>query len=73
MEKIPFESDIDFDLIAEKLLGRPLSDVSYVIKQAARLTVKNDLEVVKQEYLLEAVNDLGKTEKAPEDRKIGFI
>lgn len=72
IENIPVEGDIDFDQIAEKLLERPMSDVGYVIRQAARLAVKGNSDKVKQKHLLEAVNSLGKIEKEPEHRRIGF-
>lgn len=72
MEDIPAADDIDLEIIAEKLLERPMSDVGYVIRQAARSAVKNNSDIVKQEHLLEAVNSLGKIEKEPERRRIGF-
>ena len=72
MKGIPVEDNIDYELIAEALLERPMSDVGYVIRQAARSAVKNNSDKVKKEHFLEAVNSLGKIEKEPERRRIGF-
>ena len=72
MENKPAADDINLEMVAEKLLGRPMSDIAYIIRQAARLAVRNKSEIVKQEHLLEAVNALGKVKKESEHRRIGF-
>ena len=58
LKKIPVEDNIELEMIAENLLNRPMSDVGYIIRQAARIAVRNDSEVLKQEHLIEAVNGL---------------
>ena len=72
IKKMPMDGKIDLDALADKLVNRPMSDVGYIIRQAARIAVKNDSETVKQEHLIEAVNSLDPIQKEPERRRIGF-
>ena len=72
IKKMPVDGKLDLDALAEKLVNRPMSDVGYIIRQAARIAVKNDSETVKQEHFMEAVNSLSPIQKEPEHRRIGF-
>ena len=73
LSKLPVKGKIDYDMVAEKLLDRPMSDVGYVIRQAARIAVKNNCDKVDQEHLLSAVNSLGVPKNEGEThRRIGF-
>lgn len=72
IKKMPADNGIDLNVIAEKLVNRPMSDVSYIIRQAARIAVKNNSEKIKEEHLMEAVNGLSTKQKEPEHRRIGF-
>ena len=69
--KIPTEDNIDIDEIAKKICGRPMSDISYVIRQAARLAVKNNCEKVCQANFDEAISALGDNKQGSK-KKIGF-
>ncbi len=73
LKKIPVADDIDVYSMSEKLLDRPMSDVSYVVRQAARIAVQQDSEKVTQEHLEQAISGLGINAK-PEvkNRTIGF-
>jgi len=69
----PCAEDLDAKLIAKKLSGRPLSDVTFVVREASRLTAKAGKKMIDNESIqcaLESTTSRGASEKK---RKIGFI
>lgn len=71
---VPVADDINFDSLAARLEGRPLSDVSYVVREAGRHAAANDLEHLDQALLVKAAESLGRIAGGePESRPIGFI
>lgn len=44
--KLPVSADLDMDDLACKLENHPLSDVSFVVKEAGRITVKHDKNII---------------------------
>lgn len=72
--ELPQEGSIDVERLAERLLGRPLSDVSYVVKDGARLAAKAGKDRIGQSYLMSAVDsiDVSRDDKVA-GGKIGFI
>lgn len=70
--KIPIEENINLNKLSEELLNRPLSDVSYVVRQAARIAVRENDEKVSDKHLFKALSELGKNKKAENKRRIGF-
>ncbi|HKY97279.1 MAG TPA: ATP-binding protein [Gemmatimonadaceae bacterium] len=71
-DSIATDSDLDLRAIAERLRRRPLSDVSFVIREGARAAVRSGRDRLDQESLLLAL-----TKAPPPDgyapRKIGFV
>ncbi len=47
--------DVDFNLISEKLSGRPLSDVAFFIREGARLSVRANFRKLNNACLIEAL------------------
>jgi ATP-dependent 26S proteasome regulatory subunit len=71
LSKLPIESNLNSDTLINALVGRPRSDVSFIIKEAARLTAFRGKSKVSQEELDEALNTkLSKTKT--EKQTIGF-
>jgi ATP-dependent 26S proteasome regulatory subunit len=59
----------DFESIAEKLDSHPMSDVTFVLREAGRMAVKSRIEYINQICFDKALDMLPKKE---EKRKIGF-
>ena len=72
ISKIPTEEKIDIAGISEKLRGRQMSDISYIIRQAARLAVKSNCEKVCQDNFDEAILTL-EDNKQETKKRIGFL
>ena len=71
---LPCENDIDVSLLAKRLIGRPLSDVAFAVREGARLAARAGKDKLDQSSLMLAMdatplrsNDEGTS------RKIGFI
>jgi len=71
-DNIPITEGINFEDMAKKLCGRPMSDISYIVRQAARIAVKNDCEKISQENFDEAIESLGKSNDRVKKKIIGF-
>jgi cell division protease FtsH len=54
--KLPCSDDVDLKILAHELQGRPLSDITFTIREAARLAAKNRSLSISQELLLKALN-----------------
>lgn len=54
--KLPCSNDVDLKILAHELQGRPLSDITFTIREAARLAAKNRSLSITQELLLKALN-----------------
>ena len=69
LKELPIDESVNFQEISKKLDRHPMSDVSFVLKEAGRFAVKNNLELMDEKCFLEAINMLPKKkERAP----IGF-
>ena len=71
LEKIP-HADIDLMKISETLVGRPISDVSFALREAARITAKAHRKHVSSSAFASAISAMKKNENA-EGRSIGFL
>lgn len=69
LKDISVEDGVDTLNLSEKLAGRTLADVSFIIKEAALISGKNGLEAISLDSIEQAVNSLPKKQ---ERRKIGF-
>ena len=67
--EIPIAEDVLIETIAEKLDSHPMSDVTFVLREAGRTAVKNNSEYITQNCFEKALDMLPKKE---EKRKIGF-
>jgi cell division protease FtsH len=69
--KVPTES-LEFRVLSEKLVGRPLSDVDFVVREGARLAVRAKRVSIDQLSLEKAIQSA--PARGPEQpRKIGFV
>ena len=74
VSELPCEGDINIGILAEKLAGRPLSDVAFAVREGARLTARAGNSKLDQNCLMKA---LGMTPardgEEGSSRKIGFL
>ena len=71
---LPKEADVDVAPLAKQLAGRPLSDVSFVVREGARLAARSGKDRLSQESLLAALRSApARGPEGAEKRRIGFI
>ena len=68
-EELPISDDVDAKAIASQLDSHPMSDVSFVLREAGRFAVKRGLETIDRVCLNDALDLLPKTK---EKNRIGF-
>lgn len=75
LSSLPKESDVDAKPLAKELSGRPLSDVSFVVREGARLAARSGKEKLDQASLLAALRASPAREREGGDtkRRIGFV
>lgn len=76
LSSLPKESDVDSKPIAKELAGRPLSDVSFVVREGARQAARSGKEKLDQNSLLTALRSSPAREREGGDenkRRIGFV
>ena len=71
LSKLPKSTDLDLDEALDTLTGKPLSDASFVVREAARLAAKAGLTSLDQESLYSALVRLPRAEKKKR-RPFGF-
>jgi len=73
LAKIPCADDLKLQAYAESLAGRPLSDVSFLIREAARVTAKSGRDAIDHAAVDTALADMNDAVRtAPKKREIGF-
>ena len=72
LAKIPTTSDVDTNTLVKKLGGRTLADVSFIVREAARLAARNGQDAVNQHSLLESLESAPSRGPTPA-RRIGFV
>jgi Cdc6-like AAA superfamily ATPase len=72
LEKLPQGSPIDTQLLAKKLAKRPLSDVSFVVREGARLAARAGLSFVEMTFLEKALASSPSRGNEPQN-KMGFV
>ena len=70
-EELPIDPSVDARRIAKKLDGRPLSDVSFILREAGRFAVKKDQSVIDNECIDSALEMLP-DKKEKNKPRIGF-
>lgn len=74
LSSIPKEDDVDVTPLAKRLAGRPLSDVSFVVREGARLAARAGQDKLDQASLLAALSAAPAREReGQEKRRIGFV
>lgn len=75
LSSLPKETDVDSKPLAKELAGRPLSDVSFVVREGARLAARSGKERLDQASLLAALHTAPARERegGGTKRRIGFI
>lgn len=68
-KELPVADDVAVDDIAQQLDSHPMSDVTFVLREAGRIAVKTGIEFIDKECFEKA---LGMLPKKEEKRKIGF-
>ena len=71
--KLPKGSTIDSAVLARRLSGRPLSDVTFVVREGARLCARAGLDHVEQAYLMAALESAPSRSDDAGKRPIGFL
>lgn len=74
LDALPTSSNVDVGSLALELSGRPLSDVSFVVREAGRLSAKAGEKEIDQDSLLSALKLVPAREREGSERrrKIGF-
>jgi chromosomal replication initiation ATPase DnaA len=70
---LPCEGGLRLDALAAKLEGRPLSDVAFVIREAARLAARSGKDRLGQDNLDKAAESAPARDGEESHRKIGFV
>ncbi len=70
-QDLPIDDDVRIDPIARALASHPLSDVTFVLKEAGRLAAKQGLEAIDRACFQEALRALS-GKKDDRQRHIGF-
>lgn len=75
LSSLPKETDVDSKPLAKELAGRPLSDVSFVVREGARLAARGGKDRLDQANLLAALKSSPAREREGGEtkRRIGFI
>lgn len=69
LSKVSVSDDVNTNLLAEKLEGKSLADVTFVVKEAALICGKAKLEEINNQAIVSAIESLPHNQ---ERRKIGF-
>lgn len=73
MYNLPVQEGINLNKVAKKLLGRPLSDVAFIIREAGRLAVRNKSKLIMEDHIMQCVDNLFINDfNKDTSRKIGF-
>ena len=72
LENIPCSASLRVDDYAEKLTGHPLSDVAFLVREAARRTVRLKKEEIDDEVLSDVLLEIFGKDEEKNHRPIGF-
>lgn len=72
LAKIPQSESLQMDVYAEKLTGHPLSDVAFLVREAARRTVRLGKEKIDDEVLSDVLQEICVKNEERNRRIIGF-
>jgi hypothetical protein len=69
---LPKAHDIAIEQLAASLAGRPLSDAAFIVREAARLSAREGLEMISQASLTRALATAPRRDREDPSRRIGF-
>jgi cell division protease FtsH len=73
LDKVPHDTDINISTISDSLKGHPISDVSFVLREVARITAKAHKKTISNNEFLEVLSSFTKNTNAGQKRRpIGF-
>jgi hypothetical protein len=72
LDKVPCADDIDVLPLAKALSGRPLSDVSFIVREGARLAARSGADQLRQINLMDALRSTPARSGNEERPRIGF-
>lgn len=70
LKNLPAEQNLIQDQLINELMGRPISDIAFLVRDAARRTVRAGKSEICSDIVKEALNAMPSTEK--KKRRIGF-
>lgn len=74
LSSLPKQSDVDARPLAKELAGRPLSDVTFVVREGARLAARSGRDQLDQKSLLTALHAApARDREGGQTRHIGFV
>lgn len=74
LSSLPKRPDVNARPLAKELAGRPLSDVTFVVREGARLAARSGKSQIDQDSLLVALHSApARDREGGEKRRIGFI
>jgi len=75
VSELPCAADVEVSVLAKRLSGRPLSDVSFAVREGARLAARSGKKELNQASLIQAVESTSVRNANDESisRKIGFL
>lgn len=74
LSTLPKDDSVDPRLFAREMAGRPLSDVTFIVREGARLAARAGLDQLNQESLLAAMAATPAREReGGSQRRIGFV
>ncbi len=73
LETLPKDNTVDPTLLASKLAGRPLSDVTFIVREGARMAARAGEDRLSQEFLLTAFEGAPSRTEDRSVRRIGFV
>jgi cell division protease FtsH len=71
--ELPHDRGVDVPALAARLAGRPLSDVTFVVREAARLAARAGKSAIDQTSLMQALGETPARDTPAASRKIGFL
>lgn len=74
LSELPAKDNVNVETLAAELTGRPLSDVTFVVREGARLAARSGENKIGQENLISALESTpARNEDKKPRRKIGFV
>ena len=73
LETLPKDDSVEPVALAKRLAGRPLSDVTFVVREGARLCARTGKARLEQELLIQALDGTPSRSDEGQSNRIGFV